>query len=286
MSGSEEIAGSSGLVEDITEDSLHSDKSKLLLKDAVTYFNALLVENDLITSEGSPSISHEAMLIAQKLYENVIDLMSENEIVIDEELLHENEVCEEVEFEENKKDDSSDEYEPPEKKSKELDYIPLEYKIKCINIAKAHPQWSLKALQSKGCHRLKKKEYLSRWEEEIKKGGSVFDKYSAIDSWTYDRFVEARDNFQQVTTRNVQQWALAAAAQYENFDFKASNRWVARFKQQHGIRQRKVTKFVSRKETVTLEETLAAAETFRLQTRDLIPDFDKEYIINTDQTGM
>ncbi|XP_029669749.1 uncharacterized protein LOC115239390 [Formica exsecta] len=116
-------------------------------------------------------------------------------------------------------------------------------------------------------------------------GGSTSDKYSIIDSWTYDRFVEARQNFQQVTTRNLQQWALAAAAQFSNFEFKASTPWVAKFKQKRRIRQRKVTKFVSRKETVTIEETLAAAESFRIQIRDLIPNFDEDFVINTDQTG-
>lgn len=55
-----------------------------------------------------------------------------------------------------------------------------------------------------------------------KKGGTMIDKYATIDSWTYDHFTEARENLQQVTTRNLQQWAMAAASQFENFDFKAS----------------------------------------------------------------
>ncbi|GBO19182.1 hypothetical protein AVEN_38866-1 [Araneus ventricosus] len=76
----------------------------------------------------------------------------------------------------------------------------------------------------------KKMEYLSKWEEEIKKGGNLFDKYSILDSWTYDRFVEARENYQQVTNRNLQQWALAAAGQFAEFEFKASESWVKKFK--------------------------------------------------------
>ena len=123
-------------------------------------------------------------------------------------------------------------------------------------------------------------------EGGYKKGGTIFDKYAINDSWTYDRFVEARQNYQQVTTRNLQQWALAAAAQFKDFDFKASERWVTNFKQKHGIRQCKITKYISRKETLSIEDMLASAETFHIQTLRLIQNFNADFVINTDQTGM
>lgn len=129
-------------------------------------------------------------------------------------------------------------------------------------------------------------EDLAKWEKHIKNGGSIFDKYAMIDSWTYDRFTEARQINQQVTTRNLQQWALSVASQFKNLDFKASNSWVERFKRKHRIRQRKITKYVSERESATIEETLAAAENFRIQTRDLIPKFNPNFVINTDQTGI
>jgi len=47
--------------------------------------------------------------------------------------------------------------------------------------------------------------HLHRWEEDIKRGGTTIDKYTIIDSWTHDRFMEARANYQQITTRNLQQ---------------------------------------------------------------------------------
>ncbi|XP_026670698.1 uncharacterized protein LOC108626532 isoform X2 [Ceratina calcarata] len=102
---------------------------------------------------------------------------------------------------------------------------------------------------------LKRKDQLKKWEESIKSCGTIFDKYALIDSWTYDRFVEARNNYHQVTTRNLQQWALAAAAQFqsESLIFKASAAWVDKFKRRHRIRQRKIVKYVSHKECVTVE---------------------------------
>lgn len=276
MSDSDEIDS------EISEESLHSEISKLKLKDAVVYYLRLLSDNNLIAAEGSNSISLEAMLIGQEIFDRTMDIVSENLLIKDVELFHENECYEGEPFED---DDSSTEYQPQEKRSRDVEQIPLDYKIKVLNIAKAHPTWSLQTLQRKGCSRLKRKEYLSRWEEDVKKGGNTFDKYAIIDSWTYDRFLEARENCQQVTTRNLQQWALSAATQFRDFEFKASDRWVGDFKKKHKIRQRKITKYVSKKETASIEETLASADTFRVQTLKLIPNFEKDFVINTDQTG-
>ncbi|GFV79045.1 HTH CENPB-type domain-containing protein [Trichonephila clavipes] len=79
---------------------------------------------------------------------------------------------------------------------------------------------------------------LKIWEEQIRRGGSTKDKYTTIDKWTHDRFVDARQSNQQVTTRNLQQWALAAATQFPDLEFKASEAWVKIFKRKHRIRDK------------------------------------------------
>lgn len=91
----------------------------------------------------------------------------------------------------------------------------------------------------------------------------------------------------QVTTRTLQQWALAAAVpfQSENFSFTASSTWVKVFKRKHKIKQRKITKYVSKRDVTTLEETLESARRFQIQTKSLISKFDLDFVINTDQTG-
>lgn len=272
----------------IEEDSIHSEVSKQQLKDALVYLESLLRNRNLIAAEPSSSMNEKAMLIEEEMFENTLQMLAEKSLVLDEELIHMNEIDDNNAYEEVKTSpiaNESSEYEPDQKKSKEYDYIPLDSKIRAVTLAKEHPHWSLKNLQKKGCSRLKSMRYLSRWEEQIKSGGSKFDKYCIVDSWTYDRFVEARQNFHQITTRNLQQWALAAASQFQDFEFKASKTWVTEFKKKHRIRQRKITKFVSRKEMASQDEILAAADTFRIQTRTLIPNFDQDFIINTDQTG-
>ncbi|KAF8788365.1 hypothetical protein HNY73_009872 [Argiope bruennichi] len=188
--------------------SLYSEVSKL--KDVFVYYQELLAENNLIASESSASISREAILLGEEIYQSVIGMLSENIIVCYDELIHASERCDE-ELSENIEDNaSSDEYEPEGERKKE---------------------------KENGCSRLKRKDYLSKWEEDVRKGGSIFDKYAIIDSWTYDRFVEARENFQQVTTRNLQQWVLAAVRQLADSEFKASERCVKKFKNKHSIGQ-------------------------------------------------
>lgn len=158
MSGSDEIAGPSVPdSENIPEDSLHSEASKLLLKDAVVFFERLLAENDFIAPTSSTIISHDAMLMGREIFESTLQMLAEKVLISDEELIHMNEEVNDEAFEEVEGEYSSDEHEPPEKKPRETEHYSIDYKIKCINIAKAHPTWSLKSLQRHGCHRLKKK---------------------------------------------------------------------------------------------------------------------------------
>ncbi|XP_026671179.1 uncharacterized protein LOC108627179 isoform X1 [Ceratina calcarata] len=219
--------------------------------------------------------------MAEEIYNRTIDMLNEYKFIKCEELFMKNE-AEDKETHEEARSSSSENYEPQEKITK-TEHIPLEYKIKVVNIVKAHKGWTLKTLQRRGCSRLKRMDDIPRWEAHIKRGGTIFDKYSIIDSWTKDRFEEARKSHQQVTTRNLQEWALAAASQFRDFQFKASKSWVKQFKQRHGIRQRKIMKHVSESEDSTMEECWTSAETFRSQIRTLIQHFHPNFIINTDQ---
>lgn len=79
-----------------------------------------------------------------------------------------------------------------------VDYVPLSYKQTAVAIAAAHPKWSLKSLQAHGLSRLKNKRSLYRWRDDVKRGGNTFDKWYTINCETYERFLEARQNLEQV----------------------------------------------------------------------------------------
>ena len=53
--------------------------------------------------------------------------------------------------------------------------------------------------------------FIIRWEKDVLSDNTRYDKLLAINSWTLNRFKEAREKFEQVTTRTLQQWAMAAA---------------------------------------------------------------------------
>ncbi|GBN20145.1 SCAN domain-containing protein 3 [Araneus ventricosus] len=60
-----------------TQESLYSEVSKLRLKDAVIYYQGLLAQNNLISSESSASISHEAMLMGEEIFQNTLAILAE-----------------------------------------------------------------------------------------------------------------------------------------------------------------------------------------------------------------
>ena len=143
---STEEASSAHSVEKTPDSSLHSGLSKQLLKDGVVYYENLLLENDLIAKKSSDTISEDAMLLGRELYDTTLDVLNEKKFISDEELIHAQEECIEGNFE-AVEDDSIDNYGPGEKKRKMPNYIPLEYKIKVLNIAKAHSILKLETLQ-------------------------------------------------------------------------------------------------------------------------------------------
>ncbi|GBM28547.1 hypothetical protein AVEN_70140-1 [Araneus ventricosus] len=91
-------ASVSEIEEGTTQESLYNKMSKLRLKDAVIYYQGFLAQNNLISSESSASISHEAMLMGEEIFQNTLAILDQKIIVSDEELIHENERCQESYF--------------------------------------------------------------------------------------------------------------------------------------------------------------------------------------------
>lgn len=77
-------------------------------------------------------------------------------------------------------------------------YIPLRYKERAVAFANANPKYSLKSLKRHGFHRLTDKRQLRRWKHDVEIGGNHYDKWYKIDHETYERFLEARRNKEQV----------------------------------------------------------------------------------------
>ena len=183
-----DLPGPSRTGDEVEDESLHSDLSKLRLEYAVLYSEKLLFENDLVAPESSTVITEEAMLMGEELCHNCVEMLGEMKLITEEELISINEIDEEGLFEEVRREDSSEDYEPEEKKTN-VGYIPLDCRIKIVNIDKQHPDGSLKVLEKRGCFLLKYISDISRWERHIKSGGTVIEKFNPINSWRLAKII-------------------------------------------------------------------------------------------------
>ncbi|XP_067212474.1 uncharacterized protein [Linepithema humile] len=273
-------------IDDKRERLLENKDFKGELTNALKHCNSLLKAEDFLTNTPPDQISSVSVVMGEVICEEIIKILGDRQIVAEHDLI----LCDESDGEEiyeELKTEENENYEPEEFESAPYQHITLEYKARTVALAEAYPKWSLAILHKKGCSRLKRRDDLKKWKKDVKNGGTRRDKWMHIDAETFDRFVEARASCEQVTNRTIQQWAVTAAFPYisKQFTFNASGPWVDKFKKRHKIKQRQITKYVSEKDCATMEETLKAAEKFQTQIRAVIPQFEEDFILNTDQTG-
>jgi hypothetical protein len=199
-----------------------AEKAKLYTA-AFYHCAALLREGAFITERTNEVPSSRAVAVGLEMFSRIVEMMDEMEFEVADELVGENDpgstdlylevssTSDDDESVEGKSSSSEVNIEPsPKKKIR----VPLETKVKAVSAAKLHPTWSIKSLRSRVTHRLKRREDLSSWEKDISSGGTRRDKCNMINKWTYERFCECRANGDHITSRMLQQWAVAAAFQF------------------------------------------------------------------------
>jgi len=87
---------------------------------------------------------------------------------------------------------------------------------------------------------------------------------------------------------------MSAAAQYQKddiedenqcaFRFVASSRWLTNFIKNYGTSNRRVTRYLSKKEVKSPEEVMNSAIQFQNLIQSISIDYNSDFIINTDQT--
>ncbi|XP_046628827.1 uncharacterized protein LOC124309321 [Neodiprion virginianus] len=251
-----------------------NDEKRGIFTNALRHAFSIYESRSLI-SENPPALANaDAIAIGECIANETIRILQEYVIVHDEDL---------ISYHEPNKDKAykactfnKDEIDPffnlADYQATLQDYVPLDYKKEAVTYAKIHPNYSLEVLQASGFSRLETKDDLKEWADDIEKGGTRLDKLLQIDSETIKKFEKSRSIYEQVTTRTLQLWATAIAFPLlsENFSFVASTKWVKYFKRKHGIRQRKITKFLSKNEVATFEETVKAAGRFQTQVTSVI----------------
>lgn len=155
-----------------------------------------------------------------------------------------------------------------------------------MKLIQEHPNWSEAVIQRRGGKEYKRR-YKNRWEEEVRKGGTVFEKLQFIDRQTYERFTEARRSLLTVRDGHLRGWALQAAQTFMDptFTFTASQSWINAFKIRHSISSRKITRVVSHSEIRSPDFILQKAKSFQAAVKKSSQSFKPENVLNTDQTG-
>jgi len=111
----------------------------------------------------------------------------------------------------------------------------------------------------------------SNWRQQIWK--------IKIFLWLYMWFQGARAQLWKIFNNRYYQQRI----KYSLFQFKVSSTWIDEFKQRHWIRQI-ITKYISKKETSSLKETLQVKRNitskFWKRIRCIISRFSPDFIIN------
>lgn len=169
----------------------------------------------------------------------------------------------------------------------ELDEISLAKKIKILQMINDHPKWTLSTIHKNGGSAFKNKSYKKKWEAQIRRGGTIFEMFSAIDVYVYNTFQEARAINKIIRSNHIKRWGIQKYLTFpdESFKFNASNKWVDKFKKRHKISSRKVVRLVSRKEMTESDSIIQAAKEFQHEIKELQQFYKPELILNTDQTA-
>ena len=169
------------------------------------------------------------------------------------------------------------------------DFVPVAEKAKILE--RIRPYWGKQRflwIQRHGGAKLKQPNYKDRWEKDVENGGTVSEKWRAIDAHVWESFKEARAIFRSVHGHDLKHWALEAASRFpanSSFRFTASNTWIAEFKRRHEITSRRINKLVKRTHLATEEELINRIAEFRAKAKELIQKYGADNVYNWDQSG-
>ncbi|KAL1488722.1 hypothetical protein ABEB36_014521 [Hypothenemus hampei] len=158
--------------ESVCESPPFNDDFKHDFTQALDVMKSMFRENSMLVSVPRTNISRAARAMAHVFYDAVLNASNECEIVNDEDLILPDDPEVTNEYEEcSRKKLKSNDYDPNElEEYEQKQFVPLEYKLKAVAFADAHPNASLKTMQSRGFAKLKHKTTLARWRQEIQKG--------------------------------------------------------------------------------------------------------------------
>ncbi len=108
---------------------------------------------------------------------------------------------------------------------------------------------------------------------------------SELKNAVFNRFQKAREKYLPIHDRDLKRWAIQESRKI-NLEFNASKYWINKFKKDHQIVSRHVTKIVtSRKINQRLSIQKSLAE-FRVNVNNELENYEKQEVVNFDQMGI
>lgn len=246
------------------------DVEKNIIATAFEYCKAELIIQDLL---GVPdqNIVDSAIIMGEMMKDAIIGVIDDFRHISIEELYDDPDIQEE-----DLKDCAV----------KKINIRSEEYKFNTVLAKMEHPRWSLPTLKKHGfAAGVSSWKTIRDWEVQFDNGGSSDFKFKKIDEDTLKQFQAARTTHKTVTITDLRRMALTSAMTWDLPDFKASSSWLDNFKRKHSISKRKITKFISTREMISVEEINERARIFQNQLSALVQNYPARLVINTDQTG-
>jgi hypothetical protein len=107
-----------------------------------------------------------------------------------------------------------------------------------------------------------------------------------VNDYVLSKFDEAERSHLPIHESDLQVWAQAKASEIGLTEFSATSNWIYRFKSRNGIRSRKTTKFVTKRDLVDARELEKSAVEFRQDFLRKVRKNKYTKIFNADQVGI
>ena len=146
---------------------------------------------------------------------------------------------------------------------------------------------------------------MARFRTYIEESGTKKQKIDSVEDFVYDKFERARELLRPVHDIDLKRWAQQQARSTFFHEFVASDKWIWAFKHKYNMCSRQVTKvsvancresflsssvyvfsqFVTKREVMNGEIKKSAAQ-FVNDVRALLPKYNEDFLLNTDQSGL
>lgn len=274
-------------------------RKRSLIRNAFTICEGMLSARGIL---GEPSnVCEEAQFLGEKMFESIVAAVEDYVIEeVDilflsgdlEDIDHESDSSGDESSESSSSESDTDQYEEDSETNnkrptarRKFSYEEREAAVKSWERPE-HRNLKLKTLKTRASLRgVKSLAQLRKWQREVNAHGNRVDKLDKLSQITFDKFVMARQRLMPVTIGELRTWAIDTARSLEIDNFTGSRTWISKFMRIHGIRQRRISRFISCKEVTSQDAIKASADLFKTQMAAAVLGFDKKMVINTDQTG-